>query len=163
MLAAEVTLWLYVITLGIALGAGLYEARVVVPLWYRVRDGSEPLWDADCARRTNCGSRFWAYVTTIPLTALTLTSFVVAWKLDAPRRACWLAAAAVISLERIATLTYFIPAMRRLQEDETLPEPTTRVMISWWILLNWMRNLTYAVSWLAVLTAFWMDEPEAPP
>jgi hypothetical protein len=30
---ALLTLWLFVITLGLDLGAGLYEARIVVPLW----------------------------------------------------------------------------------------------------------------------------------
>ncbi len=163
MLAAEVTLWLFVITLGIALGAGLYEARVVLPLWYRVRDGSESEWNGVSVRHADAGRRFWPYVTTAPLTTLTLVSLIFAWNLSAPRRALWLAAAAVILLERIATFTYFIPAMLRLQHDETLPEETARATISWLILLYWMRNLTYAVSWLAALAALAMNEPDPPP
>jgi len=30
---ARIALWLFVIALGIDLGAGVYEARIVVPLW----------------------------------------------------------------------------------------------------------------------------------
>jgi hypothetical protein len=30
---ARITLWLFVIALGLDLGAGLYETRIVVPLW----------------------------------------------------------------------------------------------------------------------------------
>jgi hypothetical protein len=30
---SRITLWLFVIALGLDLGAGLYETRIVVPLW----------------------------------------------------------------------------------------------------------------------------------
>ena len=30
---AKVLLWLFVLNLGIAFGAGLYEARIVIPRW----------------------------------------------------------------------------------------------------------------------------------
>lgn len=161
--AAEITLALYVVTLGIAVGGGLYEARVIVPLWYRGRNGDEPVWDAQCARTADPDRRFWMYVTTIPLTVLTVASLVLAFQLNDPRRTCWLAAAGVILLERIATFTYFMPSLQRLQEDEFLRPEAARVMVSWWILLNWMRNLTYAACWLAALLAFALDEPPPPP
>lgn len=37
-------LWLFVINLGIAFGAGLYEARVVIPQWANIppKDGRTP-------------------------------------------------------------------------------------------------------------------------
>ncbi len=33
MTISDVVLWLFIINLGTAFAAGLYEARVVVPLW----------------------------------------------------------------------------------------------------------------------------------
>src|SRR6266581_3521284 len=104
---ARIVLWLFVINLGIVFGAGLYEARIVVPLW-----ASSP---PESLRSPDSGRRFWAFVTTIPLTLLTLASLVAAWHAPAPRRESWLVAAVVILVERIATFSYFIPTMLRLQ------------------------------------------------
>jgi hypothetical protein len=51
-----ILLWLFVINLGIAFGAGLYEARVVIPSW---KDLPPRTWP-------NTGLLFWVYVTTVP-------------------------------------------------------------------------------------------------
>src|SRR5216117_1293180 len=75
---ARIVLWLFVINLGIVFGAGLYEARIVVPLW-----ASSP---PESLRSPDSGRQFWAFVTTIPLTLLTLASLVAAWHAPAPRR-----------------------------------------------------------------------------
>ncbi len=55
-------LWLFVINLGVAFGAGVYEARVVVPQWAAMPPSQWP----------NTGILFWVYVTTVPLTLLRL-------------------------------------------------------------------------------------------
>lgn len=70
-MVSTVLLWLFVINLGIAFGAGLYEARVVIPSW------------RDLPRQTLL---FWVYVTAAPLTLLTLANAVAAWVDDGPRR-----------------------------------------------------------------------------
>jgi hypothetical protein len=64
----KVLLWLFVINLGIALGAGIYESRVVIPLWENTPPQTWP----------NTGLLFWVYVTTVPLTLLTLANLVAA-------------------------------------------------------------------------------------
>src|SRR5438876_117396 len=68
---ATIVLWLFVINLGIAFGAGLYEARIVVPQWLSPSPESGLSWNAELARQSNTGMRFWVYVTTVPLTLLT--------------------------------------------------------------------------------------------
>ncbi len=65
--ASAVLLWLFVINLGLALGAGLYEERIVVSRWIR-RTSAGASWNADAAREDDVGRRFWALVTTLPLT-----------------------------------------------------------------------------------------------
>ena len=62
-------LWLFVINLGISFGAGLYEARVVIPQWVNLPPRTWP----------NTGILFWVYVTTIPLTLLTVANLFAAW------------------------------------------------------------------------------------
>jgi hypothetical protein len=60
---ALLTLWLFVITLGLDLGAGLYEARIVVPLW--AGGVPETLAAGNPYGRVaiDAGIRFWAHMT----------------------------------------------------------------------------------------------------
>jgi hypothetical protein len=44
-------LWLFVINLGVALGAGLYESRIVVPQWLSVSREGVSHWNAETARQ----------------------------------------------------------------------------------------------------------------
>ena len=67
---SKVLLWLFVINLGIAFGAGLYEARIEFPQWLIYSAESGYHWNAEVARQANTGPRFWVFVTTIPLTCL---------------------------------------------------------------------------------------------
>ena len=101
-------LWLFVINLGMAFGAGLYEHRIVVPDWISSDDAGAH-WNAEAARRDNTGLRFWAYVTTGPLTLLTLANLVAAWKASGAIRGWWLAAALTILADRILTFSVLHP------------------------------------------------------
>ena len=97
----RVLLWLFVINLGTAFGAGIYEQRVVIHRWENAPPHTWP----------NTGLEFWVYVMTVPLTLLTLANPVAAWLEQGPRRYWWLGAAAISVVERIATFSYFIPTM----------------------------------------------------
>jgi len=54
---AEVLLWLFVINLGVAFGAGLYEGRIAIPDWLTTAADGVYHWNADTARRDNTGLR----------------------------------------------------------------------------------------------------------
>jgi hypothetical protein len=47
----EILLWLFVINLGIAFGAGLYESRITVPQWLTFSQDSGYHWNAEVARK----------------------------------------------------------------------------------------------------------------
>ena len=87
---ATLVLWLFVINLGIAFGAGLYESRIVVPQWLSPSPESGYRWNAAAARQANTGLRFWVYVTTVPLTLLTFASLAAAWWMQDAVRSWWL-------------------------------------------------------------------------
>ncbi len=72
----ETLLWLFVINLGVAFGAGLYEHRITVPRWITSLPESGAHWHADIVRSDDPGRRFWGMVTTVPLTLLTLANCV---------------------------------------------------------------------------------------
>ena len=153
---AVTLLWLFVINLGIALGAGLYESRIVVPQWLSLSPESGYHWNAAAARQANTGLRFWVYVTTVPLTLLTLASLVAAWWTRNPVRRWWLAAVSASVLDRVMTFTYFIPTMLKLMNDDTMPETEAIAAALQWARLGYIRHAATLVAWLAALRAFYL-------
>jgi len=71
---SEILLWLFVIFSGIAVGGGLYEMRITVPQWFSRSPESGIRVNGEAMRSADAGRRFWVYVTTVPLTLLTLAS-----------------------------------------------------------------------------------------
>lgn len=148
----DILLWLFVVNLGVAFGAGLYEQRIVLPQWFS--HSSETGWrvDDEAMRRTDPGRSFWAFATTVPLTLLTLASLVVTWNLGNSIKQWWLAAAVITLLERIGTFSYFIPTALKLMRAETV-STTKSAMASKWIYLNRLRSALSLAGWLAALKA----------
>src|SRR5437868_6034881 len=99
-------LWLFVINLGLAFGAALYEQRMVVSRWITSSELSGGHWNAESARRDDAGRKFWAFVTTVPLTLLTLAYLFVAWRASSPVRWWWLAAGLTALADRMLTFSY---------------------------------------------------------
>jgi hypothetical protein len=56
---SRILLWLLVINLGIAFGAGLYESRIVTSEWLSSSE-SVLRWNAEAARRNNTGKGWFA-------------------------------------------------------------------------------------------------------
>ena len=151
----RILLWLFVIVLGIAFGAGLYEHRIVFPRWLAVaRDGTVH-WNAEAVRLDNSGLQFWAYVTTGPLTLLTLASLWTGWKYTAGWLRLWWVGASTISLvERLFSFAYFIPTMIGLMNAPDTPASVATALR--WSELNYFRHTLALAAWLSALQAFSM-------
>jgi hypothetical protein len=149
----EILLWLFVINHGIAFGAGLYEQRIILPQWFSRSSDSGIRVNSEAMRSTDTGRRFWALVTTGPLTMLTLANLLVAWQSQGPRHEWWFGAAVITLIERIGTFSYFIPTALRLMRAETLPPAKVKAMASRWLVLNHVRAALALVAWLAALKA----------
>lgn len=143
----RIILWLFVIFLGIGFGAGIYESRVVIPQWINIPPDQWP----------NTGLLFWVYVTTIPLTLLTVLNAMAAWRDNSSMRPWWLSSVVVIILERIATFSYFIPGMIRMMGSQALPETEIAAELAEWMLMNHGRHLLTLTGWLLALKAFSMQ------
>lgn len=139
----RILLWLFVINLGIAFGAGLYESRVVVPNWLA------PGWDAEAARAADTGVRFWVYVTTVPLTLLTVANLVLAWRAHGLVRKWWLVSTGMTVLERVFTFAFFIPTMLWLTGDDV--SRNAAEVAARWATLNSLRHAMVFVAWFAAL------------
>lgn len=149
---SRILLWLFVIDLGMALGAGLFESRIVVPDWMISVD-SGIAFNADAARHDDTGRRFWVAVTTVPLTLLTLANLLVAWRASGRTRKWWLGAALIALAERIFTFSYFIPTMVRLIESQAAPQELGSEMARW-AQLDYLRHAMVLAALLAALKAF---------
>jgi len=148
---STVLLWLFVVNLGVALGAGLYEARIVLPDWIDTA-AEPPAWNADTARDDDTGRRFWVAVTTIPLTLLTLANLFAGWRAPTPLRRWWLATATTALVERAFTLAYFVPTMVGLMRAGNSPDAVASAIE--WAQLNNLRHLLVLVALLAALRTF---------
>ncbi len=146
-------LWALVINLGVACGAGLYESRITIPQWLVVLDGGGYAWDRDAAVAANVGLRFWVFVTTIPLTMLTLASLLCMRWVPNPVRPWWLLMVAAALCDRAMTFGYFIPTMIRLMAPDALTDGESITTALQWVRLGGIRQAATLVGWMAALKA----------
>ena len=149
----EILLWLFIINLGTTFGAGVYETRIILPRWYNRLPGSGYTVNVKELTETDTGRKFWVFVTTIPLTLLTIANLVVAVQSKAPRHDWWLAAACITLIDRMGTFIFFIPTVIKLQHPEKLPPAKVSGLISWWLRMNYVRISLVLLAWLAALMA----------
>lgn len=141
------------INLGVTFGAGLYETRIVVPLWFHPEPGGIYWVDTVAMQRMDVGRRFWGLVTTLPLSLLTLINLYYAWQAAATQKTWWLAAVILILIERVGTFAFFIPTAIRLQRADSLPSQTVSRLSRRWMLANYGRIVLTLLGWLLTLKA----------
>ncbi|GAB3791829.1 hypothetical protein GCM10028819_00920 [Spirosoma humi] len=151
---AAFLLALFILNLGVAFGAGVYETRIILPLWFRQSAESGYYVDTKAIHEVDTGRKFWAFVTTGPLTLLTLANLVIAWQSQATGRYWWLAAVLITLVERVGTFSFFIPTVIKLQQADRLPPATVSRLITTWLRLNYVRNGLTLLACLAALSAF---------
>ncbi|WP_338877065.1 DUF1772 domain-containing protein [Spirosoma sp. SC4-14] len=151
---ALVVLSLFILNLGIALGAGLYEAKMIMPLWFHKSAKVGYVVNSRAMDEVNAGRKFWAYVTTGPLTLLTMANLALAWQLKLPGYEWWLVAASITLIERIGTFSFFIPTAIKLQMSDQLASERVNRLVALWIGLNYVRNICTLLSFAAALVAF---------
>jgi hypothetical protein len=148
---SSVVLWLFVLNLGVVFGAGVYEHRIVLPRWLGAGPEGGRHWHADAARADDVGRRFWAFVSTVPLTALTLASLYLASNAAGEASAWWHTAATVALAERLLTFVYFIPVMVRLMKAPDSSGSVARARR--WLALNYLRHGLVLAAWILSLCA----------
>jgi len=150
-----VLLGLYVINLGMAFGAGLYENRIVLPMWF-VKQGTGIHVDAEAIRTTDTGRRFWAFVGTVPLTLLTLAGLVISARISGAAGTWWFVASLMVLVERVLTFAYFIPNIIRFVKPGATDPNTISKKARQWMRMNWVRMALNLAGLLAALMAFSM-------
>jgi len=150
---SDVLLWLFVINLGISLGAGLYEKQMILPKWFHKSPEIGYRVNISAMKELDAGRKFWVGVTTVPLTLLTIANLIMSLQISGAKYHWWLAASLVIVVERIGTFSYFIPTAIKLMNSENLPQKRTSNLISSWLLLNYFRNTLTLIGWIMAMRA----------
>ena len=151
---ARIALWLFVIALGLDLGAGIYEGRIVVPLW--ASGVPETLAEGNPFARVaiDAGMRFWAYVTSA-VAVLAVVALLSGLTAPAGQRA-WQTFATVLELVSVAmTLLYFRPTLVRLfmGHGTGLSTETVIGIVRRWVLWSRVRMAISFIAWCAALYA----------
>ncbi|MBL7920369.1 MAG: DUF1772 domain-containing protein [Bacteroidia bacterium] len=147
---SDISLQLFLMFLGIAFGAGIYEARVVLPLWFNKINGKYSANYENLAE-IDSGRKFWGFITTVPLTILTIINIVLAAQSAEQISILWLTASLIVLAERIMTFSFFIPTIIKLQRNKNIPDEVVNKKIPLWINMNYLRNILMLVSWILIL------------
>jgi hypothetical protein len=151
---ARITLWLFVISLGLDLGAGVYEARIVVPLWAGGIPETLAAGNPYGQVAINAGIHFWAY-TTSAVALCAILALIFGFSTPARQRA-WRTTAAVLELGAVAmTLLYFRPTLVRLfmGHGGGLAGAVIASTVSRWVMWSRVRIAVSAAAWCAALQA----------
>jgi hypothetical protein len=151
---ARTTLWLFVIALGLDLGAGVYEARIVVPLWANGAPATLAAGNPFARVAIDAGIHFWAYMTTT-VAILAVAALVFGLRAAPPQRT-WQTVAALAELCAVAmTLLYFRPTLVRLfmGHGAGLSAAVIESTIRRWVMLSWVRIALSFGAWCAALCA----------
>jgi hypothetical protein len=139
----------FLLFVGLGMGGGLYETRVVYPNW--APDAGPATLGAKLISSGQAGAarRFWPYVSPAGL-LLAVVNGYLAWQQAGTVREVWLAASLVIIIKSVITYLYFVPMMMRRFEHAAGIEPATlRQMISVWTALSPLRVIAELIAWAA--------------
>jgi hypothetical protein len=155
---AQIFLWLFVISLGIEIGAGLYETLVVLPLWSGAPPGSVTAYyqhnTANPQFALNAGGRFWMLAT--PLVGVLALATLFSGLRTPPQHRKWRIAGTILALVVVvSTFAWFVPNIMRLHSKDVMAMSADEVtsLTRAWVNLNWIRVVLYSAGWLSALRA----------
>lgn len=145
-------LWLFVTFLSLEAGAGLYETRVLIPLWSASPPETVRGWDSTLT--VGSRERFWKLLHPALIFSAVAT-LVAGWGTPREHRR-WLLASTMASLiVEVASLAYFVPTLVELlvERGEGLGDEEVSKKADTWVKLNGARAALGTAGFLAALRA----------
>ena len=152
MTIVAIGLWALVIALGLQVGAGIFETRVLVPLWASDPPASLTTFHSQ-AIRPDSRRRLWIFLSPAT-TVICVFNLVLALSRHDGWREWWLAAVGCGLAVMVATFAYFVLVLLYLSRVAARPPETVASTIRRWIMLNYVRAAVLTLGWLAALRAF---------
>jgi hypothetical protein len=149
---AQVLMCTFIFSVGLGIGGGLYETRVVYPNW-----AGDPTPDGLSEKLISSGQagaarRYWPLVS--PVSALlAIVNMFLAWDQVGMVRDLWLMSSIVIVLKSLGTYGYFVPTyVRRIAKPNTMDAVTLRRLVRQWTGLSPLRIVVEIFAWI---TGMW--------
>lgn len=159
-------LWLFVVILGIEVGAGLYETIVIIPMW--MGGGSDSvikyyeLYAANPQFALRSGEKFWMFFT--PLVGLlAIATFLTSFKTSPTHRKWRQIGSGLTVFIVVVTFAWFVPNIMRLTFD--VPNMTAEAITTtakWWVNLNYIRCVLAVTAVVCVLKALSVQQDQSP-
>ncbi len=157
MKTSKIILWLFVVLLGIEVGAGLYETVVLIPMWLGGAPDSAikyyELYAANPQFALRAGEKFWIFFT--PLVGLlAIATFLTSFK-TSPKHRKWRLIGSGLSIFIVAaTFAWFVPNIMRLTFDvPNMSAEAIATTAKWWVNLNYVRCVLAVTALLCTLRA----------
>jgi hypothetical protein len=152
MTLTSIALWALVLALGVQTGAGIFETRVLVPLWASDPPASLTAFHAQ-PLKPDSGRRLWIILT--PITAvISLFNLVAALISHEAMRGWWIAASAASVAIMVVTFAYFVPELIAFARTAAQPPADVAPRVRRWVALNYIRAVILIAAWVAALQAF---------
>jgi hypothetical protein len=148
----QILLCAFIFSVGMGIGGGVYETRVVYPNWIK-----EPTPNGLGERLVSSGQagaarRYWPLIS--PTSALlALINAFFAWHQAGLVRALWLTSSVLVIFKSAGTYAYFVPTyIRRIAKPETMDIMALRRVVRTWTNLSPLRVLVETFAWI---TGIW--------
>ncbi len=156
----EILMWLLVMWMGFAIGAGIYETRVVLPLWAGSPPESLKRWHS-APFRIDPGLRFWVFCTP-GLALLSLVVLVSFLGVDSPAATYVKIGAGLSVALAIWAFAWFVPRFRAVtgpKFQEMDQQQAAGIAVAW-RRMNSLRVVLFLAAWACLTVgAVGMERP----
>jgi hypothetical protein len=148
----EVLLCAFIFSVGLGIGGGLYETRVVYPNWAKDPTPDRLSEKLISSGQAGAARRYWPLVS--PASALlAIVNMFLAWDQVGMVRDLWLMSSIAIVLKSLGTYGYFVPTyIRRIAKPNTMDAVTLRRLVRTWTRLSPLRIVVELFAWI---TGMW--------
>jgi len=158
----QTILWLFIIFVGIHIGAGVYEVFVITPLWAGTPPESVTGWNPVPQYAIN-PARYWGIFSPV-VALLTLALLIAAWLMPPARRKWALVAGVCLFIVVLSTLLFFVPILIKTigTRGADFSGGEITAMVNQWVGWNWLRLAVMIVGWLAAIRALSISSAPIP-
>ena len=148
----QILLCAFIFSVGMGIGGGVYETRVVYPNWI-----TEPTPDGLGEKLVSSGQagaarRYWPLISPTSALLAALNAFI-AWHQIGLVRTLWLTSSILIIIKSAGTYGYFVPTyIHRIAKSETMDTMALLRVVRTWTILSPFRVLIETLAWI---TGIW--------
>ena len=148
----QILLCTFIFSVGVGIGGGLYETRVVYPNWAKAPTPEGLSEKLISSGQAGAARRYWPLVS--PASALlAILNVFLAWHQAGVVRNLWLMSSIAIVLKSLGTYGYFVPTyVRCIAKPGTLDALTLQRLVRKWTGLSPLRIVAETFAWI---TGMW--------